>query len=115
MDSSPTAIALITVAAIAGLFGFVLSIVNQKRVRHTVTWLQDNRPAEWQALPWFLRTVHPLSAIARLNRQLSGDPEFAMHYAAVYRGRPPMLAALGVSLGSIIIALAGSFAGFWTF
>lgn len=114
MESSPTAIALITVAAIAGLFGFVLSIVNQKRVRHTAEWLRDERPTEWEAVPVLLRTVHPLSAIGRLNRTIRNDPEFAMHYAAVHRTRPPMLAALGVSLGSIVIVLLGSFTGWWS-
>ena len=60
-----------------------------------------------------LRIVHPLSAIARLNRTIRNDPEFSMHYAAVYRTRPPMLAALGVSIGSIVIVLFGSVVGLW--
>ena len=36
-----------------------------------------------------------------------------MRYAGVRRGRPHMLAAHGVSLGAIVIALIGSFVGLW--
>ncbi len=111
--ASPTAIALVTVGAASGLVGFVLSIVNQKRLRHTVTWLKKERHAEWEALPWITRTLHPISAVSRLNQRLEHDPEFAHHYGIVMRARPPMVAALGVSLGTIVIALIGSLTGLW--
>ena len=114
MEASPTAIALVTVAAIAGLFGFVLSIQTQRRLRDTVTWLKENRRAEWEALPWTTRALHPISAVTRLKRALHNDAEFTMHYAAVTRVRPHMLAALGVSLCAIATALIGSFVGLWT-
>ena len=113
MQSSPTAIALVTVAAIAGMFGFVLGIVNQ-RLRNTVTWLKEERRAEWEALPWLTRTLHPISAVSRLNRRLQNDAEFAVRYAVVRRARPPMLASLSVSLGAIAVALVGSLVGLWT-
>lgn len=113
MEASPTALALVTVAAVAGLYGFVISILNHRRLRDTVAWLKAERRAEWEALSWITRTLHPISAISHLNRRLHNDAEFAMRYAAVRRARPHMLAALGVSLGAAVIALIGSFIGLW--
>ena len=102
-ETSPAIIVLVLAAA-AGT-AFWLSILEGRRFRRLIRWIETHRPERWRALPWVSRHVNFRGAVAELRRQgLSADPAFMSLCAETRRhGRLKLVFTLiGMALIAII-------------
>ena len=103
-ETSPAIIVLVLAAAAAAGTAFWLSILEGRRFRRLIRWIETQRPERWWALPWFSRHVNLVGAVADLRRQgLSADPAFMSLYAETRRhGRLKLVFTL---IGAALIAI----------
>ncbi len=99
---------LVSIAAVATLYVWVLSWIMDARFRRLTRWLKATYPDRWNELPWSLREFNRVGAVIVLRKGEIGEtPEFKRRHAdtKLYRKRQAALAAVAM------VAMAVTFLG----
>jgi len=106
--TSPEVVVLIIGAAVAVLYAWWKSNLENRRFRHLVTWLREHYAERWAGLPWVSRTFNIVGVVEHLRRNgLSEDTEFMGLYRETKRGRGIKFAALVAGIALIGAVLLG--------
>ena len=95
--------ALISLAALSTIAAFCMTIINDRRQRDLLQWVQAARPAVWRAMPRTVYLLPDAAAAAYFRRQLASDIDFVIRDTAARRGQPAMLAALAMGIAAIAL------------
>ncbi len=106
--TSPEVVVLTIGAAVAVLYAWWKSNLENRRFRRLVTWLREHYAERWAGLPWFFRTFNIVGSVEHLRRNgLSEDAEFMGLYREMKRGGGIKIAALVVGMALIGAVLLG--------
>jgi len=109
MDAHPAIMVLVTLAAVAGLVGFVASIRAQNYRRDFAIWAERNFPAEWARQSWTARKLILNGALSALRQGgLQQDAGFEERYRELKRRERKVLYSIAVGVVLVAAVAAGT-------
>ena len=105
----------ISLAAMAAVYVFARDFRRAVRRGRLVTWVRTHYPAEWNALSWTQRTLHPGAALALLHRNGAiQHPHFVAEFPKVRGWSGDMVLAFVIACVAIAATILGRVYLGWT-
>ena len=75
---------LLLIAVAACVYLFISEIRRGYRAVRLIAWVKENRPKEWNALPWTARRISRVGGLELLfKRRMISDRHFTAEYKAI--------------------------------
>jgi hypothetical protein len=109
METSPFVMILLSGAATASVWAFVIKIKADLNYRDFLHWVRAAYPVEWNSLPWGGRVLFPQAGIAQLRRNgHNRDPAFEGRYQAAKQAQRRMWTPLVIGITCIAAVILGT-------